>query len=142
MANHAGFVEPQNQIARALEIPVVFNEKTIEGLQPNLNLDCSHPIMQGVDGVLRFRTSCTMSIGEGSMIPLVRDQRPKVGVIAAATNSGDASEGRVVVITSAGHIASCDDSGANLYGDGSNAMWTLNIVEWLAGRVGRDSRGN
>ena len=132
MGNHKGFVEPQNQIVRKLNIPITFHETWINTLQPRVLTDSNHPIIQGCNNGLNLRTSCTMTLDSNSGIQLVIDENPAIGVIMAAIESPESTKGRIVVSTSAGHIASRDDSGADIYSSINNARITLNTIEWLA----------
>lgn len=136
MANHSGFVEPQNQVAKALNLPVTFHEKTVQGEKQQLSLYTSHPISKDCELGLQIRTSCSMTLGEcSSSTVLARNEDPDIGDFAVAIERAGDISGRTVVITSGGHISSCDDSFTDLFEAASNATWTLNAIEWLAGRL-------
>ena len=54
----------------------------------------------------------------------------QIGDFAIAIEAGN-GHAKVVVVGSAGHIASMNDPGADLFSPCSNAQWTLNMIEWL-----------
>lgn len=136
MANHKGLVAPQNRIASALRLPVTFNEVTVLSDSQRFDINHTHPTSKGVDNGIFVRTSCTMSLEKGPSVSVLAENRnPDIGALAAALAwEGDIRQ-RAVVMTSAGHIASCDDSNADLWSSASNAVWTLNILDWLAYRI-------
>ncbi len=136
MANHRGLVAPQNMIAAALRLPVTFNETTVLSDNQRFAINHAHPVSAGVESGISVRTSCTMSLEQDPSISvLVRNIDPDIGAFAAALAwDGDIRQ-RAVVMTSSGHIASCDDSNADLWSSASNAAWTLNILDWLAYRI-------
>ncbi|MFB3892385.1 MAG: hypothetical protein ACE15C_10235 [Phycisphaerae bacterium] len=136
MANHARLVAPQNQIAELLALPVRFHEITVPQDKQRLILDAGHAISKGCPSGLRIRTSCTMTLEDcPSAAVLARNEDPEIGVFAVAMESEDKGRGRTVAMPSAGHIASDDDTHADLWPAASNATWTLNIIEWLAYRL-------
>jgi len=136
MGNHQGFVAPQNQVAQALSLPVTFHDVWVKEVDQRLALDSSHPISQDCGHGLKIRTSCSMTVEQGPAVAvLCTNEDPDVGTFAAAIERTEASPGRVVVITSGGHISSHDDSGTDLLSAASNETWTLNAIAWLAGRL-------
>ena len=128
MANHpTQFVKPQNQVCERLRLPVVFD--MIQGSRARCQV-LPHQISENCDSIW-VRTCCRMSVSlEPLVAPLASHSEESIGHIAAAIDA-DGHHGRVVVTASAGHIASLDDSEADLYATMSNGMWTLNIVSWL-----------
>jgi len=136
MANHKGFVEPQNQIAQNLRLPVTFHEKTVREDRQQLVLNSSHPISQNCQQGLNIRTSCTLTVKNSpETIVLVSNENSNIGVFAAAIERPVRPSKRAVVITSAGHISSLDDKRRDLFMEASNKTWTINAIKWLAGRV-------
>ena len=134
MANHKGFVEPQNQVARTLDLPIIFHEEWVR--TPRIVLVPSHPISQNCPHGLQIRTSCSMTLGRGSSVTVLgRSEEPNVRDFAAAIEPPGAIAGKAVVMTSGGHISSLDDSRTDLFAGASNETWTLNAIEWLAGRL-------
>lgn len=127
MASHAGLVLPQKQVAMALGLGVDFHEVTRLNRCPEF-ADPQHETLRGCSE-LRIRTSCEMTTG-ADLTVTVADQNEAVGALAAASDpSGPA--GRIMVTTSGGHIASLDDSMADMYSSSSNSTWTMNTIEWL-----------
>ena len=131
MANHAGFVMPQNQVATVLGLGVEFQEVTRTDRRPRLVERPMHETSRGCPEGLRIRTSCQMTVGR-DFVTTVEDEDGAIGSLAAA-GDGAASGGRVMVATSGGHIASIDDSETDMYSSANNAKWTMNIIEWLQG---------
>jgi hypothetical protein len=133
MGNHKHFVAPQNQVARALDLPVTLNDDWVREAEQRLVLTPGHPISRDCAQGLRIRTSCTLNVREdASATVLVRNEDPEIDVFAVAIERAAAAQGRVVVMTSGGHIASLDDSLTDLFGSAANATWTLNVIQWLA----------
>lgn len=136
MANHAGLVAPQNQIADALNLPARFHETAVAPEKQRLVLHAEHPISAGCGLGLRIRTSCTMTLTDcAAATVLATNEDSTIGAFAATLEPDGDTRRRTVVMTSAGHIASDDDSNADLWGAASNAAWMLNIIDWLAYRI-------
>ncbi|MDP6776224.1 MAG: hypothetical protein QGI83_05625 [Candidatus Latescibacteria bacterium] len=129
MANHAGFVAPQRQIAEALGLAVQFEMVTRTDRRPRFVEAPFHETSHGCGEGLRIRTSCGMTVGDGFVVT-VDDEDETIGSLAAARDR-HGSTGRVMVTASGGHIASLDDSKTDLYASASNARWTMNIIAWL-----------
>ena len=104
MANHCGFVHPQNQLADVLGLPIRFRDITKKDLRPQIVANPVHETSLGCTEGLRFRISCALSIGEG-FVETVVDENAEAGCIAAASSEQWTSMGRVMVSISAGHIA-------------------------------------
>jgi hypothetical protein len=130
MANHRGFIAPQNQIASALSIPVKFHDDSVMAKRPTI-IGVDHCTSAGCSEGLQFRTGCAMSVLSELCVPMVVDEGRGNGIVAALVENDRCQGGRVFMTTSAGHISSLDDSRVNLYGTKSNATWTMNIVRWL-----------
>ncbi len=128
MANHPpDFVEPQNRVCEMLHLPVTFhmthgNSTRCQVLPHDISKNCD---------TIHIRRCCRMTISRNPLVvPLTEQSDQSGGHIAAAIDAGD-DHGRVVAVASAGHIASRDDSGADLYASASNATWTVNAISWL-----------
>jgi len=133
MANHKHLVAPQNQVAEVLALPIEFHEKTFLQEKQRLTLCASHPISRDCGSGLQIRTSCSMTLKAcSSATVLAKNEDPDIGDFAVALEDEGGRRWRTVVMTSAGHLSSCDDSGTDLWAAASNATWMLNTVEWLA----------
>jgi hypothetical protein len=134
MANHSGFIEPQNQIAQCLFPHIVFHEKPIPEARQQHYLNHSHPISHNCQQGISVRTSCTMSVTDNSDTKvLISNEDSDIGVFSVAIENVMDVPKRSVVIASAGHIASLDDSHRDMFNEASNKVWTLNAIRWLAG---------
>lgn len=139
MANHSGFVNPQNQLANALGLPVVFNQTTVSSDQQKIDLSAGHLMSTDCDLGLQIRISCTMALTPSPHATVIaRYTDPTRGVFAVAVDrprQGPQARSRTVIMPSSGHIASLDDSNADLWCSANNATWMLNILDWLAYRM-------
>lgn len=140
MANHGGFEAPQNQIAIALSLPVEFHQDTVTLIKPRIVYP-DHPTSSSCTDGLKFRTMCTMSVTSDSCLPVVINDEGN-SVIATVVENLHSQEGRAFITTSAGHISSMDDSGADLYGAKCNSTWTMNIIHWLSEKKESSSLDN
>lgn len=128
MANHPRkFVAPQNLVCEALGLPVSFEMRN--GSRGRCVLR-AHETSDGCDAV-QIRTSCALAV-QSSPLATVLAVSPvwNEEILAVAVESNE-QHGRVVAMGSAGHIASLDDSGADLFASASNARWTLSLLRWL-----------
>ena len=124
MANHRGFIRPQQQLAAALTLPLAFNDVSIVNFPPIVA--GTHPLATGTQG-LRVRNTASLQ-------PLEQAERlawfggdPR-HVFALACRHG---EGRVVVTGDSGFIASKDDAGLDLFAEADNSRFLANILDWL-----------
>ena len=138
MASHSGFVAPQNQLTRALGLPVDFNQTTIRSDQQKIELSAGHFLSTNCDLGIQIRISCAMGLTPTPHATVIAKYvDPMLGVFAVAVDrpqQGPQARSRTVIMPSSGHIASLDDSNADLWSSADNAMWTLNIFDWLAYR--------
>jgi len=136
MANHKGLVAPQNQIVEVLKLPIRFNETAVLLEKQQLILHAEHPISKNCKLGLHIRTSCTMTLEDcPSATVLAKNEDLSIGPFAVALEHEGQIRRRTVIMTSAGHISSDDDSNTDLWAAASNAKWTLNIIDWLAHRL-------
>ena len=128
MANHPkGFVSPQNQVAQRLDLPISF--EMAEGKSGSYRL-LDHEISKGC-GDIHIRTFCRMSVSADPLLTVIAQHTDeKIGKFAVAMEAGN-GHSRLVAVGSAGHIASLDDSGSDLFSSDSNSEWTLNTIAWL-----------
>ena len=135
-ANHKGLVEPQNQLATALGLPVTFNQTHVGTAQQKIELNADHPISTNCRLGVKIRTSCTMTLTQSPHATVLASYSdPALGVFAVAVDRPEQAQqarSRTVLMPSSGHIASLDDSMTDLWGSADNATWTLNIFDWLA----------
>lgn len=128
MANHPpGFVSPQNQVSDALDLPITF--EMAEGHSGRYNM-LRHEITNDCEDI-QIRRFCRISTESNASV-IIEHADPSIGPLAIAIEA-NASRGRIVVIGSAGHIASVDDSKSDLFGTASNSKVTINSIEWLLG---------
>ena len=137
-ANHQGLVAPQNQLTKALGLPVTFNQTTVGMDRQKIELDADHPISTNCKLGLKIRTSCTMTLTRSPHATVIASYSdPALGVFAVAVDrpeQAQQAQSRTVLMPSSGHIASLDDSKTDLWGSADNATWMLNIFDWLAFR--------
>ena len=135
-ANHKGLVAPQNQLAKALGLPVTFNQTTVRPDQQKIDLSAGHPVSTNCNLGLKIRTSCTMTLTPSPHATVIASYSDSsLGVFAVAVDrpqEAQQARSRMVIMPSSGHIASLDDSRADLWGSANNATWMLNIFDWLA----------
>lgn len=124
MANHRGFIRPQQQLAAALALPLAFNDISIANFPPIVA--GAHPLTAGTQS-LRVRNTASLQ-------PLEQAERlawftgdPR-HVFALACRCG---KGRVVVTGDSGFIASKDDTGLDLLAAGDNSRFVANVLDWL-----------
>ncbi|MFC1815133.1 hypothetical protein ACFL0M_04150 [Thermodesulfobacteriota bacterium] len=129
MGNHPNaFVTPQNQVSQRLNLPVTF--QMAEGNSPGYNL-LPHEISKGCESIY-IRRFCRLAIENDPIASVIAKHGPtSLGDFAAAIEPG-VGHSRLVVVGSAGHIASLDDSDNDLFSVASNAKWTLNMIVWLS----------
>ena len=146
MANHSGFVAPQNQLTNRLGLPITFNPTTVIAERQKIVLSAGHPMSTNCDLGLQIRISCTMSLTPSPHATVIaRYTDPTLGAFAVAVDRpqhGEQARSRTVAMPTSGHIASLDDSDADLWGSANNATWMLNIFEWLAYRMEDANRVN
>ena len=125
MANHRHFIFPQQQVARALDLPFGFIDATIAGF-PAIELS-RHELTAGCDSIV-VRNSTAIAAGPGAIAVahFAADSRHRFAVAA------EAGAGRVVATGDSGFIASSDDTGRDMFASGSNAAFFANCVRWLA----------
>lgn len=135
-ANHEGLVAPQNQLTEVLGLPVTFNQTTVRPDQQKIELDADHPISTNCKLGLKIRTSCTMTLAPSPHATVIASYSdPAIGVFAVAVDRPEQAQqarSRTVMMSSSGHIASLDDSMADLWGSADNATWMLSVFDWLA----------
>jgi hypothetical protein len=62
---------------------------------------------------------------------IAKNEYQDIGDFAVAIEQTETIPSRAVVMTSAGRVSSCDDSGRDLYAEASNETWTVNAIKWL-----------
>jgi hypothetical protein len=124
MANHRGFIKPQQQLATALALPLAFNDISIVSFPPIVT--GTHPLCAGTQN-LRVRNTASLRPLEQAET-LAWFAGDPAHVFAVACRHG---KGRVVVTGDSGFMASKDDTGADLFSEADNSRFLANILDWL-----------
>ena len=127
MANHRLFVAPQQQIVRALGLPLRIEDLSITG-SPEVRLR-PHVLTEGCDAVAIRNGSIIIPAPSADVLAtFAADERL---AFAVASDRSEARRGRVVVTSDSGFLASLDDKQRPLFETAGNARFVRNIIEWL-----------
>jgi hypothetical protein len=125
MANHRNFIQPQQQVATALKLPIAFNDITIANFPPIAA--GVHPISVGITSIRVRNTASLGATAPGENVAyFTQDPRH---LFAAACEVGS---GRVLATGDSGFIASSDDTGVDLFASADNALFVSNAITWLS----------
>lgn len=125
MANHRGFIAPQQQLAAALALPFTYNDVSIAGF-PTI-VTSNDKLAHGVERIsVRNTASLRVLSGARTIAWFAGDPDH---VFAAASTRGP---GRIVATGDSGFMASSDDTGRNLFAESGNAQFLANVIDWLA----------
>ena len=132
MSNHDYFAAAQNKVAEEMNLPIRFHDAWVPREKQRLILNAEHQISADCKLGLDIRTSCTMTLMNcPEATVLANNEDLDIGVFAVALEYEGENCHRIVAMTSAGHIASDDDSHTDLWAAADNSTWTLNIIDWL-----------
>lgn len=127
MANHRLFVAPQQQIVTLLRLPLRYEDLSISG-SPAVSLR-AHAVTEGCTGIALRNGSLIIPAPSADVIAtFAADERL---AFAVACDRTPVRQGRVVVTSDSGFIASADDKERPLFETGDNARFLRNAIQWL-----------